>query len=80
VHNCPGAENDVVPGEPDASILLCRIDSVTPGEMMAPLGRTIVDQNAYNIIRQWITDLPILFPDIPRCSTQGTGGTGGAGN
>jgi len=78
VRNCPGGKVDVVPGEPDGSILLCRINSITPGEMMAPLGRSLVDEPGYNVIRQWIADLPILFPDIPRCSTEGAGGTGGA--
>jgi hypothetical protein len=79
VRNCPGGEVDIVPGQPDASVMLCRINSIIPGEMMAPLGRSIVDENGYNVIRQWIMDLPILFPDIPTCSTEGTGGTGGSG-
>jgi hypothetical protein len=79
VRNCPEGEVDIVPGNPDASILLCRMNSVTPGEMMAPLGRTEVDENGLNVIRQWIANLPILFPDIPQCPTDGAGGTGGAG-
>ena len=79
VKNCPGGEVDIVPGEPDASVMLCRIDSVTPGEMMAPLGRTLIDVPGSDVIRAWITILPSLFPEIPTCSTAGTGGTGGAG-
>jgi hypothetical protein len=59
--------------------MLCRIDSVTPGEMMAPLGRTLIDVPGSDVIRAWITILPSLFPEIPTCSTAGTGGTGGAG-
>jgi hypothetical protein len=47
--------------------------------MMAPLGRSLVDYDGYDVIRDWITTLPILFPDIPTCSNQGTGGAGGAG-
>ena len=79
VRNCGDATDDIVPGEPENSILLCRMDSITPGEMMAPLGRSLVDDDGYDVIRDWITTLPILFPDIPICSSQGTGGTGGAG-
>jgi hypothetical protein len=69
VSNCGDAKLDIVPGDPDQSILLCRINSITPGEMMAPLGRSLVDQDGYGVIRQWITDLPILFPDIPLCDS-----------
>lgn len=80
VKNCPGGEVDIVPGQPDASVLLCRINSVIPGEMMAPLGRSEVDEHGYQVIRGWIASLPDLFPDIPRCaSSGGTGGTGGTG-
>ena len=69
VKNCGDAIVDIVPGDPDSSILLCRIDSINPGEMMAPLGRSLVDEEGYRIIRQWIADLPILFPDIPLCGS-----------
>jgi uncharacterized repeat protein (TIGR03806 family) len=79
VKDCNDASQDIVPGEPDNSILLCRIDSVTPGEMMAPLGRTLVDDSGYEIIREWIEILPELFPDIPTCSDTGAGGAGGMG-
>lgn len=79
VRNCDGATDDIVPGEPENSIMLCRIDSVTPGEMMAPLGRSTIDDDGYDILHDWITILPILFPDIPTCSNQGTGGAGGEG-
>lgn len=79
VRNCNDGTVDIVPGDPDKSILLCRIDSITPGEMMAPLGRSLVDDDGYDVIRQWIMDLPVLFPNIPTCADEGTGGTGGAG-
>jgi cytochrome c551/c552 len=69
VMNCGDALFDIVPGDPDSSILLCRINSVTPGEMMAPLGRSLVDDDGYEVIRRWITDLPILFGNIPLCDT-----------
>jgi mono/diheme cytochrome c family protein len=79
VRNCPDGDVDIVPGDPNASILLCRIDSVTPGEMMAPLGRSLIDVPGSDVIREWIARLPEIFPNIPTCSTEGTGGTGGAG-
>jgi len=69
VMNCGDATWDVLPGDPDSSILLCRINSIIPGEMMAPLGRSLVDQDGYEVIRRWITDLPLLFDDIPLCSS-----------
>jgi hypothetical protein len=58
---------DVVPGDPDASFLLCRMESIAAGEMMAPLGRTTVHVNGVELIREWIEQLPVLFPDIPDC-------------
>ncbi len=80
VRNCGDATVDILPGDPDLSILLCRMDSVKIGEMMAPLGRSLIDEDGYDLIRQWVTILPILFPDIPTsCSNEGTGGAGGAG-
>ena len=78
VKNCGDATKDVVPGEPGQSITLCRIDSITQGEMMAPLGRSLIDETGYNVISRWIEALPELFPDIPTCG-DGAGGAGGDG-
>lgn len=65
VGNCPdGAINDIVPGNPDYSILLCRMDSVDPGEMMAPVGRTLIHDEGYELIRRWIEILPVLYPEL----------------
>lgn len=64
VRNCGDADVDILPGDPDNSILLCRMNSVTPSEMMAPVGRTLIDEDASELIRQWILNLPVLFPDI----------------
>ena len=65
VGNCPeGAINDIVPGNPDYSIMLCRIDSVDPGEMMAPIGRTLIHDEGYELIRRWIEVLPELYPEL----------------
>ena len=61
---------DIWPGDPDKSLLLCRLESVTPGEMMPTLGRSVRDEQAIAIIRQWIIDLPTLFPNIPLCGAE----------
>ena len=44
----------VVPGSPDESILVYRIESVHPGVMMPEIGRGLVDTEAVVLIREWI--------------------------
>ncbi len=44
----------VVPGRPDDSILVYRIESVHPGVMMPEIGRGLVDTEAAALIREWI--------------------------
>jgi len=44
----------IVPGNPDGSILLSRVESTEPGIMMPELGRTVVDEEAVQLIREWI--------------------------
>ncbi|MBT8451081.1 MAG: hypothetical protein KJO40_03830 [Deltaproteobacteria bacterium] len=62
---------DVVPGDPDASFLLCRMESVAAGERMAPVGRTIVHAEGVELIREWIQELPNLFEGVtPGCPQQ----------
>ena len=48
---------DVVPGDPDASILLSRMVSLDPGAMMPELGRSLVDAEGAALIRAWIAGL-----------------------
>jgi uncharacterized repeat protein (TIGR03806 family) len=55
--NC-GLSFDVVPGNPDRSILICRVESEVAKVMMPPLGRTLVDEPAAALLREWITELP----------------------
>lgn len=45
---------DIVPGNPDQSILHFRISSNDPGIMMPELGRTVVHEEGVDLIRQWI--------------------------
>ena len=49
---------DIVPGQPDQSILMYRIESRDPGEMMPELGRRMVHQEGVKLVREWIQTLP----------------------
>ena len=44
----------IVPGDPDRSILVHRMQSSDPGVMMPELGRSQVDREAVALIRAWI--------------------------
>lgn len=48
---------DIVPGKPDLSILVYRIESTDPGVMMPELPRRLVDEEGVALVRQWIAGL-----------------------
>jgi len=48
---------DVVPGNPDASILYYRINSNDPGVMMPELGKTLIHEEGVAIIKEWISEM-----------------------
>jgi hypothetical protein len=48
---------DIVPGEPDASILPHRLRSTDVGIMMPELGRTLSDRKGVQLVRAWIGSL-----------------------
>lgn len=52
-----GHQYDIVPGRPQASILLYRMQTLNPGEMMPELGRTVVHHEGVELIRNWIASL-----------------------
>lgn len=52
-----GRAFDIVPGDPDGSILLYRVESVEPGIMMPELGRHLADPGAVALLREWIAGL-----------------------
>ena len=52
----------IVPGEPDRSILLYRMESTRPDEMMPELGRSLVHSEGVALIRQWISAMPGTCP------------------
>lgn len=47
----------IVPGAPDRSILLYRMESTRPDEMMPELGRALVHREGVALIRRWISEM-----------------------
>lgn len=52
-----GHEFSVVPGEPDNSILLYRMESTEPGVAMPELGKGTVDEAGVDVVRRWIEEM-----------------------
>jgi uncharacterized repeat protein (TIGR03806 family) len=52
-----GFSYDIVPGAPDQSILVFRIDSTEPGLMMPQIGRSLIHEEGVALIREWITGM-----------------------
>lgn len=52
-----GHQFDIVPGEPQNSILLYRMESTDPGIMMPELGRSLVHKEGLDLIREWIKSI-----------------------
>ncbi|HWU86750.1 MAG TPA: SO2930 family diheme c-type cytochrome [Kofleriaceae bacterium] len=57
-----GRRFGIVPGQPDASILVFRIESTEADVKMPELGRNLVDAEGVALIRQWIAQLPGSCP------------------
>jgi uncharacterized repeat protein (TIGR03806 family) len=53
-----GRAYSIVPGDPDASILLFRMTTSDPATRMPELGRTLPHAEAVALIRAWIASLP----------------------
>lgn len=56
---------DVVPGDPDHSILTFRLGSTRPSVMMPQIARSIVDTTGLALVRDWVTG---LNGTVPGCS------------
>ena len=52
-----GMKYAIVPGQPDSSFLVYRIESDDPGVMMPELGRVVAHQEGIQLIRDWIISL-----------------------
>ncbi|MFD1143693.1 SO2930 family diheme c-type cytochrome [Larkinella insperata] len=48
---------DIVPGKPEESILIYRLHSTDPGDMMPELGRKTVHTESLELLRAWIKSL-----------------------
>ena len=52
-----GLKYSIVPGKPDESILLHRMDSLDPGVMMPESGRKLSHSEGVALINDWIISL-----------------------
>jgi uncharacterized repeat protein (TIGR03806 family) len=52
-----GHDFSIEPGHPERSILVHRMASTDPGVMMPELGRTLVDERAMALMRDWIAGM-----------------------
>ncbi len=52
-----GRTFSIVPGQPDASIMLYRLETTKPGAMMPELGRSLYHAEGAELIRRWITEM-----------------------
>ncbi len=53
-----GLQFAIAPGEPDASIIVHRMESTEPGVMMPQFGRTVTHAEGVALIRAWIAAMP----------------------
>nr|WP_310522651.1 SO2930 family diheme c-type cytochrome [Polymorphobacter sp.] len=53
-----GRQFSIVPGDPDSSILLHRMEASEPGVMMPQFGRTLAHAEGIALIRQYIAGMP----------------------
>ena len=52
-----GHDFSILPGAPDASIMLHRMDSAEPGIAMPELGKSSVDRAGVAVVRRWILEM-----------------------
>jgi uncharacterized repeat protein (TIGR03806 family) len=52
-----GRSFDIVPGKPDESILVYRMESTETGVMMPELSRRLIDDEGLALVREWIANL-----------------------
>jgi uncharacterized repeat protein (TIGR03806 family) len=50
----------IVPGSPNASILVHRMASTAPKVMMPEIGRTVAHEEGVALIAQWVTEMPAM--------------------
>ncbi len=52
-----GHQYDILPGQPDSSILVYRMETLDPGAMMPELGRKLIHEEGVALIREWIANM-----------------------
>jgi hypothetical protein len=57
-HAAPGTTTAVKPGAPGLSALFVRMRSRRPSSQMPPLGTSVPDRDAIDLVAAWIDDLP----------------------
>jgi uncharacterized repeat protein (TIGR03806 family) len=57
-----GLRYDLVPGHPDQSILIYRLESTAPKTSMPALSRDVVHQEGVALLKDWIASLPGACP------------------
>ena len=60
-----GHEFSILPGQPDKSILLHRMESSEPGIMMPQFGRALAHADGIALIREWIAAMPAPASPAP---------------
>jgi cytochrome c553 len=65
-HSAPGTTSTVKPGAPDLSALLVRMRSRRPSSQMPPLGTTLADGDAIDLVSAWIADMRNDSGVVPR--------------
>ncbi len=53
-----GRSYDIVPGKPDESILMYRLETQEPGSKMPSLARNLIHEESNELIREWILTMP----------------------
>jgi uncharacterized repeat protein (TIGR03806 family) len=53
-----GRDFDIVPGDPEKSIMMFRIESTDAGIMMPELGKRMIHREGADLVRQWIAAMP----------------------
>lgn len=61
-----GLQYDVVPGAPDASILVCRMESTETQKRMPTLGSQAVHRAGAQLMREWIQHMPAAHCSLVR--------------
>lgn len=56
-HGSGGRLYDIVPGKPDESILLYRLETDDPSARMPNLGRQLVPKEGVELVREWIAEM-----------------------